>query len=90
MVHASFIHLILFNTIYYGIQFIFDTIYYGILTNLTFRRVETLGALWGTVRCYLLWRVWRDHILMNLPRRHTVSTFSEVNMGSSLAVKVII
>ena len=57
--------------------------------NIVMYRAETLGALVNSVRIYLIWPVVRDSILETLPRRHTISAFTNVQMSSAFAFKVI-
>jgi len=58
--------------------------------NFILYRIETASAIWSWLRLYLFGRVVRDSVLVRLPRRHTVSTFSQVTFGSSFAFKVLL
>jgi len=58
--------------------------------NIIMYRAETIGAVVNSFRIYLLWPVVRDAVLESLPRRHTISSFSKVQMGSGFALKVIL
>ncbi|KAJ1495268.1 hypothetical protein T484DRAFT_1763363 [Baffinella frigidus] len=65
---------------------------FGILNwnNYILYRVETVLAIYSTLRFYLVWRCVRDAFLQALPKRHTVAAFSHINLGSAFAFKVIL
>lgn len=50
-------------------------------------RIETLAALANTVRFYLIWRYYRDVVLYNLPKRHTIASFTSARFGTIYVLK---
>jgi len=53
-------------------------------------RAETIFAVLNSVRICLLWPIFEHEILVSLPRRHTISAFSNVEMGSAFAFKIVL
>jgi len=53
-------------------------------------RAETIFAVLNSVRICLLWPIFKNEILVSLPRRHTISAFSNVEMGSAFAFKIVL
>ncbi|EKX47702.1 hypothetical protein GUITHDRAFT_106691 [Guillardia theta CCMP2712] len=58
--------------------------------NFILYRGETILAVINTFRLYLLWPVLKDQVLQSLPKRHTISSFTNIPMGSSFVVKKVI
>jgi len=58
-------------------------------TNLVMYRAETVLCVYNSMRIYLLWPVVRDCVLVSLPKRHTISTFTSTEMHSAFAFKRI-
>ena len=77
---VSCVHLVPFWT--------FELVMYN-WTNIVMYRAETLGAVFNTLRIYLVWPVIRDQILSSLPKRTSISAFTKTPMGSAFAAKVI-
>ncbi|KAJ1491322.1 hypothetical protein T484DRAFT_1774734 [Baffinella frigidus] len=55
--------------------------------NVIVYRAETLGALANVCRLYLLWWIYTNWMLADLPNRHTVAHFAKVKFGSMFALK---
>lgn len=53
-------------------------------------RAETMFAVLSSLRIFLLWPILKNEILASLPRRHTISAFSNVEMGSAFAFKIVL
>ena len=58
--------------------------------NFVLYRAESLGACWACLRLYLFWRVVRNAVLAQLPKRHTVAAFGYLRLSSALASKVLL
>eukprot|EP00293_Proteomonas_sulcata_P009046 CAMPEP_0184305260 /NCGR_PEP_ID=MMETSP1049-20130417/14575_1 /TAXON_ID=77928 /ORGANISM="Proteomonas sulcata, Strain CCMP704" /LENGTH=569 /DNA_ID=CAMNT_0026617277 /DNA_START=26 /DNA_END=1735 /DNA_ORIENTATION=+ len=58
--------------------------------NFLLYRAETVFTFLNTLRLYVLWRVFRDWILSDLPATHSISLISEVHLGSRFAFKRIL
>jgi len=57
------------------------------LGNYVMYRGETMFCVLNTLRLYLCARVWKQRMLADLPRKHTVGEFLGVHIGYSFAVK---
>lgn len=57
--------------------------------NFVLYRGEMVGCLYNTLRSYLLWRVIKHRMLDAYPKRHTVATYTQTELQSSFAVKVM-
>ena len=57
--------------------------------NFMLHQLETIFAVWNTGRLYLVARCVADIVLLRLPKRHTIATFSGVPIGYSFAFKRI-
>jgi len=67
-----------------GITWEFSTIS---IENIVVYRIETMGALFNLLRFYLVWWVFTDWMLHDLPNRHTVAHFAKVKFDSLFAIK---
>ena len=70
----------------------FITFEYGTLNwnNFILYRAETIFAVWNSVRFYLFWRCYVDWQLQDLPRKHTVASFTGVRLNSSFTFKHVL
>jgi hypothetical protein len=70
----------------------FVTFEYGTLNwnNFILYRAETMFAVWNSLRCYLFWRCYVDWQLKDLPRKHTVASFTGVRLNSSFTFKQVL
>ena len=70
----------------------FVTFEYGTLNwnNFILYRAETMFAVWNSLRCYLFWRCYVDWQLKDLPRKHTVASFTGVSLNSSFTFKQVL
>ncbi|KAJ1487095.1 hypothetical protein T484DRAFT_1787673 [Baffinella frigidus] len=57
--------------------------------NFVLYRIETVLAMWSTIRFYRGWQSIRDYVLVKLPKRHTVAAFDHLSLGSAYAFKVL-
>ena len=62
----------------------YDTDSFG---NIILYRAETLGALFNVIRIYLVWRYYRDFVLYNIQKRHTIASFTGAKFGTSFVLK---
>lgn len=54
---------------------------------LTMHNAQTMMASFNMLRLYLLWRVIRDWMVSDLPKRCTLAGFQKLKIGSAFAVK---
>ena len=68
------------------------TFEYGVLnwSNFVMYRAETIFMMWNTLRLYLFLKCFVDRVLAQLPRRHTVSSFTGVRMNSAFTFKQVL
>lgn len=55
--------------------------------NIYVLRSETMMASFNMVRLYLIWRVIRDWMVDDLPKRFTLAGFQRLKIGTSFAIK---
>ena len=55
--------------------------------NIYVMRSETMMASFNMLRLYLLWRVIRDWMVSDLPKRRSLAGFQKLNIGSAFAIK---
>jgi hypothetical protein len=55
--------------------------------NIYVMRSETLMASFNMLRLYLIWRVIRDWMVNDLPKRRTLAGFQRLSIGSAFAIK---
>ena len=67
----------------------FELITYNWL-NIVMYRAETIFCLYNSFRLYLFLPVVRDYELRRLPKRHTISSFTNTKMNSAFALKRIL
>ena len=67
----------------------FELITYNWL-NIVMYRAETIFCLYNSFRLYLFLPVVRDYELRRLPKRHTISSFTNTGMNSAFALKRIL
>ena len=70
----------------------FVTFEVGLLNwdNFILYRAETGFAIWNTLRLYRFWMFFVDWQLGQLPRRHTVSSFTGVRLNSAFTFKTVL
>ena len=70
----------------------FMTFEIGLLNweNFILYRAETAFAVWNTLRLYRFWACFVDYDLAQLPRKHTVSSFTGVRMDSVFTIKNVL
>jgi hypothetical protein len=56
-------------------------------SNFVLYRGETLGALWGTLKVYHLWRWLRVVFVHTIPRRHTIASFTGIQLDTIFSLK---
>jgi len=68
------------------------TFEYGLLnwSNFVMYRGETIFMMWNTLRLYLFCKIFVDRVLVKLPRRHTVASFTSIRMGPAFAFKQVL
>lgn len=60
------------------------------LHNFTLHRAETLFCTFNSLRLFLLWRVFKDWVLQDLPSQHAIEMFANVRIDSKFALKRVL
>ena len=58
--------------------------------NFLVYRAETLGAAINVLRVFLFWGCFREWVLGKLPRRHTVASFTRIQLNSAFTIKLLL